>query len=102
MYEPYTIDAMEAPVMASMPYASPINSCDSTLSSSEEGMVSRLYIMNAITSEKKPTNKTLKPLSLKPCHSFFFFFSSMSDELYMDQLRLQIKSYRGSVTLNSR
>src|SRR5918992_1933627 len=100
MYEPYTIDAMEAAVMASMPYASPINSCDSTLSSSEEGMVSRLYIMNAITSEKKPTNKTLKPLSLKPCH--FFFFSSMSDELYMDQLRLQIKSYRRSVTLNSR
>jgi hypothetical protein len=74
-YAPYAIDAMEAAVMTSMPHASPVSSCDSTLNSSEEGIVSRLYIMNAIISEKKPTKKTLKPLSLKACH----FFSSMSN-----------------------
>jgi hypothetical protein len=74
-YAPYTIDAMEAAVMASMPHASPIRSCDSTLNSSEEGVVSLLYIRNAIISENKPTKKTLKPLSLKARH----FFSFMSD-----------------------
>jgi hypothetical protein len=72
MYAPYNIAAMEAAVMASIPYASRISSSDSTLSSSEEGIVSRLYMRNAITSEKKPTKKTLKPLSLKPCHFFSF------------------------------
>src|SRR3712207_4063388 len=57
-YAPYAIDAMEAVVMASMPHASPVSCCDSTLNSSEEGIVSRLYIMNAIISEKKPTKRT--------------------------------------------
>jgi hypothetical protein len=60
-----------------MPHASPVSSSDSTLNGSDEGIVNWLYIINAITSEKAPTNRTLKPLSLKACQ----FFSSMSDLL---------------------
>ena len=88
LYEPYSIDAIDAAVMAKMAYARLFNCCACTARGSEEGVVKREYITNAMTSENKPTKKILKPLSLKACQRF----SSMPDWNRIGLL--QIKSYR--------
>src|SRR5437870_8887501 len=95
LYAPYSIDAIDAPVIARTAYARLLNCCASTAKGSDEGTVSREYITNAITSENKPTKKILKPLSLNACQRF----SSIPDWNRIG--RLQIKSYRILQTLNS-